>query len=253
MNPRARHKVLILGGTSEANALAAELARAPDIDAMLSYAGRTDAPKPPPIAWRVGGFGGAQALADFIREHDFDRLVDATHPFAAQMSANAIIAAERAGIPLIAFERDQWIAQPGDNWLHVADISAAAAALPVEPLRIFLAIGRLHLAHFAAHPQHHYVVRLIDAPREPLPLPHVTTLIARGPFDAEGDTALMRDHRIDVLVAKNAGGAASYAKIIATRRLGIRTIMIERPFIPPRATLNSVDAVMRSLGIDEAA
>ena len=209
--------MLILGGTSEANAIAARLARARDIEAMLSYAGRTDAPKPPPIPWRVGGFGGAQALADFIREHGFDRLVDATHPFAAQMSANAIIAAERAAVPLIAFERDAWVAQPGDDWLNVANLQAAAAALPVEPQRIFLAIGRLHLSHFAAHPQHHYVVRLIDAPREPLPLSLVTTLIARGPFDADGDTALMRDHRIDVLVAKNAGGAASYAKIAAAR------------------------------------
>ena len=245
--------MLILGGTSEANVLAAKLARAPDIDAMLSYAGRTDAPKPTPIAWRVGGFGGAQALADFIREHGFNRLVDATHPFAAQMSANAIIAAERAGIPLIAFERDAWIAQPGDDWLHVANIAAAASALDAKPQRVFLAIGRLHLDHFAVRPQHHYVVRLIDEPKVPLPLRHVTTLIARGPFDADGDTALMRDHHIQMLVAKNAGGNASYAKVVAARRLGIRTIMIDRPFIPPRSTLNSVDAVMRALNVDEPA
>ena len=253
MNPRAPHKVLILGGTSEANALAARLARAPGIDAMLSYAGRTHAPKPTPIAWRVGGFGGAQALADFIHEHGFNQLVDATHPFAAQMSANAIIAADCAGIRLIAFERDAWIAQPGDDWLSVADIPAAAAALDAKPQRVFLAIGRLHLDHFAGRPQHHYVVRLIDAPRDALPLPQVTTLIARGPFDADGDTALMREHRIDMVIAKNAGGNASYAKIIAARRLGIRTIMIDRPFIPPRSTLNSIDAVMQALGIDESA
>ncbi len=250
MTIRAAKKVLVLGGTSEASALAVRLAAVPDLDAMLSFAGRTETPRAPPIPWRVGGFGGGQGLARFLDDEGIDRLVDATHPFAATMSANAIAAAAITGVPLLALERPAWRPGAGDNWRAVPDLIGAACALGVVPRRVFLAIGRLHLPVFAAEPQHHYILRLIDPPREALPLPKVTPLVARGPFTATGDEALLRRFGIDVLVAKNAGGTASQAKIIAARALGIEVIMVDRPWIAPRPMVETVDEVMTWLAHD---
>jgi precorrin-6A/cobalt-precorrin-6A reductase len=253
MMARAAKKVLVLGGTSEASALALRLASVPGREAMLSYAGRTETPRPPPIPWRVGGFGGAEGLARFLIGEGIDRLVDATHPFAASMSANAIAAATITGVPLLALERPAWKPQPGDTWRAVPDLETAALELGTAPRRVFLAIGRLHLSVFATQPQHHYVLRLIDPPREELPLPNVTTLVARGPFNAAGDEALLRQFGIDTLVAKNAGGTASEAKIIAARKLGIGVIMVDRPWIAPRPTVETVDEVMAWLAHDALA
>jgi len=237
-----RH-VLLLGGTTEASRLARALADA-RMDAVFSYAGRTDAPVAQPLPMRVGGFGGVEGLADYLTREGITHVVDATHPFAAQMSRNAIAACAQTATPLIALERAPWQAQAGDDWRHVADIAAAVAALPDDPARIFLAIGKQTLAPFAAKAQHHYLLRLVDPPDVPPPLPQATVVIDRGPFDAAADTALLRDHAITHIVAKNAGGAGAEAKLIAARALRLPVILIDRPALPPRRVVATVDGVM---------
>ncbi|WP_244432025.1 cobalt-precorrin-6A reductase [Rhodopseudomonas sp. B29] len=245
-------RLLILGGTADANRLAAAVAREPLIDAVLSYAGRTENPRPPPIASRIGGFGGVTGLVNYLREHSIDRVVDATHPFAAQMSAHAVEACALAGVPLLALERAPWERQGGDRWIDVDDIDAAVASLAGAPRRVFLGIGRQNLAVFAAQPQHAYLVRLVDPPRETLPLPNVEIVVARGPFDRAGDLALLKRFGADLVVAKNAGGDAAVAKIEAARDLGLPVVMIRRPFVPERPVVDSVDQVMRWLAHDAA-
>lgn len=247
-----RLRVLILGGTSEARRLAEVLARDPGIDAVLSYAGRTESPLPVPIPWRVGGFGGIDGLIDYLRAERIDRVVDATHPFAAQMSAHAVVACAAAKIPLLALERAPWRPGEGDRWIEADTLDEAADALGVEPKRVFLGIGRLHLAAFARKPQHDYLVRLVDAPREELPLPRVEVVVARGPFNLAGDRALFEQHGTEIVVAKNAGGTAAVAKIEAARALGLPVVMVRRPSIPERPSVDSVAAVMDWLAHDDA-
>jgi precorrin-6A/cobalt-precorrin-6A reductase len=245
-------RVLILGGTADANRLVAQIAKNPRFDAVLSYAGRTENPTPPPIAWRVGGFGGVDGLVDYLRAENIARVVDATHPFAAQMSANAITACALAKVPLLALERAPWQRTFGDHWIDVDNIIAAAETLGVAPRRVFLGIGRQYLDVFAAHPQHHYLARLVDPPRAPLPLREADVIVARGPFDLAGDRAMLMERRIDIVVARNAGGDASYAKIEAARALGLSVVMIRRPFIPAREKVEGVADVLRWLGHDLA-
>ncbi|MFP1644624.1 cobalt-precorrin-6A reductase [Pontitalea aquivivens] len=236
-------RILLLGGTTEASRLAAELARA-RLPAVFSYAGRTGAPVAQPLPTRVGGFGGVAGLAAFLRDQAISHVIDATHPFAAGISGNAIAACAETGTPLLALERTPWTAGPGDRWTAVPDIAAAVAALPDSPARVFLAIGKQNLAPFAAKPQHHYLLRLVDPPEGPLPLPDARAVIARGPFDAAGDTALLRAHAITHVVAKNAGGTGAAAKLTAARTLGLAVILIDRPALPARETAASVAQVM---------
>lgn len=235
-------RVLVLGGTTEASDLARALATA-GVDAVFSYAGRTGAPVAQPIPVRVGGFGGVDGLVRYLRTERISHLVDATHPFAAQISGNAVAASRVAGVPLIAFERPAWVAGPGDDWRAVQGIEGAVNALPDAPARVFLAIGRQHLIPFAARPQHFYLLRLVDA-MDPLPLPHAQAIIARGPFDEVGDRSLMQAHRITHLVAKNAGGRGARAKMDAARALGVPVILIDRPVLPDRQVAGSVEGVM---------
>lgn len=225
-------RILLLGGTTEASALARLLAGA-GLDAVFSYAGRTAAPVGQPLPLRIGGFGGAEGLADYLRAEPISHVIDATHPFAAQMSRNAIAACAATGTPLLALQRPAWSAGPGDRWTHVPDIAAAAAALPDQPARVFLAIGKQNLDAFAGRP-HHYLLRLVDPPEGPLPVPDAEAVIARGPFTVEGDKALLRAHSITHLVAKNSGGAGAEAKLIAARALHLPVIMIDRPVLPAR-------------------
>ena len=236
-------RTLILGGTTEASSLARALADRGD-DALFSYAGRTAAPVAQPLPTRVGGFGGVAGLLDFIAQNNITRVIDATHPFAAQMSRNAHAACTQAGIPLAAFERAPWAETAADNWTHLPSIEAAAAALPQVPTRVFPAIGKQALSVFANHPQHHYLLRLVDQPAVPLPLPHTTVTLARGPFDVAGDIALLRDHGTKLIIAKNAGGTGAEAKLIAARELGLRVLMIQRPAVPPRTTFARLDDIL---------
>ena len=214
---------------------------------MFSYAGRTTQPLAQPLPTRVGGFGGAEGLVAYLRAEGITYVIDATHPFAAQMSANAVAACSEIGVDLCALERPSWQAGPGDDWRHVPDIAGAVAALPKAPARVFLAIGKQTLEAFAAQPQHHYLLRLVDAPEVPLPLPDAEAVIARGPFTAEGDRALLRQHAIDLIVAKNAGGTGARAKLDAARALGLPVVLIERPDVPARRVFDSVEDVMRWL------
>jgi precorrin-6A/cobalt-precorrin-6A reductase len=234
-------RILLLGGTTEASALAQALAAAGK-DAVFSYAGRTDSPVAQPLPTRVGGFGGVAGLVDYLRAERIDAVIDATHPFAAQMSRNAIEACARAGVPLLGLERAPWVAGIGNRWVHVDSLEAAVAALPDAPTRVFLAIGKQNLAGFAAKP-HHYLLRLVDAPDAP-PLPDCTVLLARGPFEAEGDRALLIQHNISHIVAKNAGGTGAEAKLIAACALGLPVILIDRPTLPTRRVVGSVPEVM---------
>ena len=235
-------RILVLGGTTEASQLAHALAEA-GVDAIFSYAGRTEAPIAQPLPTRVGGFGGAAGLLAWLREQRITQVVDATHPFAAQMSCHAIAACGEAGIPLLALERPAWVAQAGDAWQHVPDVDAAVAALPDAPAHVFLAIGRQQLAPFARRPQHRYLLRLVDAVPD-LPLANAEVVLARGPFTEEGDRTLMLAHGITHVVAKNAGGSGAQAKLLAARALGLPVVLIDRPVIPKRASVASVAEVM---------
>lgn len=236
-----RLKVLILGGTTEASALARALADDSRFDAVLSLAGRTRAPRTPPIPFRIGGFGGAEGLAAHLRREAIAALVDATHPFAAQMSRNAAGAAALAGVPLLAVCRPAWQPAAGDRWVPVADMAAAVAALGPAPRRVFLTIGQKELAPFQAAPQHAYLIRSVDAPDlEALP-PLAEVITARGPFAEADERRLLRDKRIDVIVTKNSGGAATEAKLPAARALGLPVIMVERPARPDVETVASVE------------
>jgi precorrin-6A/cobalt-precorrin-6A reductase len=238
--------ILILGGTTEATALAQALAQRGDT-AVLSYAGRVETPRAQPVPVRTGGFGGVAGLTEYLRINNVTHLVDATHPFAATMSENAVVAAREAGVPLVALTRPAWQPVPGDNWRSVPDIPSAVQAVAGESQRVFLALGRMHLAEFAAQPQHHYVLRLVDPPLGRLPLPQTTVIVSRGPFRVADDTGLMREHRIELVVCKNAGGDGASAKLAAARGLGIPVLMIDRPVLPPRREMHEVAEVLRWL------
>ncbi|MEJ6389249.1 cobalt-precorrin-6A reductase [Gymnodinialimonas ulvae] len=228
--------LLILGGTTEATALARAVAEA-GLAGTVSFAGRVERPVRQPLPQRVGGFGGTDGLATYLRDHKITHLVDATHPFAAQMSFNAVAAATAAQVPLVALTRPPWRAQAGDDWTHVPDIGAAVAALDRAPCNVMLAVGRMHLADFAPNPQHRYLLRLVDPPKTALPLPLTETVVDRGPFSEAADTALMQAHNIDLIVSKNSGGTGAYAKLAAARSLRLPVLMIDRPAQPERSEL----------------
>ncbi len=212
--------------------------------ATLSYAGRIAHPRAQPVPVRVGGFGGAAGLAAWLRAEQITHVVDATHPFAAQMSANAVTAAAGAGVPLVALTRPAWRPGAGDRWTAVADLDAALAALDGPPRRVMLALGRMHVERFVARPQHHYLLRFVDAPERAPALPHHRLVIDRGPFTVAGDRRLLAAHGTELIICKNAGGEGAAAKLAAARALGLPVLMIERPALPPRRTYDSVAAVL---------
>lgn len=240
-------RILLLGGTTEASQMAKCLSQQ-GIEAIFSYAGRTGEPVAQPLPTRVGGFGGVDGLIRFLRETSITHVIDATHPFAAQMSLHAASACSGTGIPLIALERKPWAAGPEDRWTHVPTMEEAARALPEVPTRVFLAIGRLQLEVFAAKPQHHYLLRLVDQPRD-LPFP-ADVVLARGPFTFAEDRALLQDHGIELIVSKNAGGMGARAKLDAARDLGVPVILVDRPALPPRRSVETVEEVLNFLHAD---
>ena len=237
--------VLILGGTSEAAALDQLLAeQAPEIRAIISLAGHTVDPRPSNLPVRVGGFGGVEGLRRYLREEGIVAVIDATHPFAAIMPFHAEHACKAEGVPLLAIRRESWAPQPGDRWTSVPDIEAAVAALDEVPRRVFLTIGRLELPAFAAAPQHHYLVRAIEPIGDRLPVPHVDVILARGPFTAEHEEALMRREGVEILVSKNSGGPATIGKLAAARRLALPVVMVARPPKPDVETVEHIDQVL---------
>lgn len=241
-----RLRVLILGGTTEGRLLSERLARDSRFEVLLSFAGRTTSLQRPDVPHRIGGFGGAEGLRAFLNDERFEALVDATHPFAAQMSANAVIAAERARVPLVRFEREAWRALPGDRWTGVANMAEAAAAIGAEPRRVFLSVGRTEVDAFAAAPQHAYLIRAVDSfvPS----LREARVLAVRGPFTLAGELELLLRERIEVVVSKNSGTEATVAKIHAARELRVPVIMVERPVLPAARLAHALEDVEAWLG-----
>jgi precorrin-6A/cobalt-precorrin-6A reductase len=222
-------RVLILGGTGEARRLASALVDE-GADVVSSLAGRVVDPLLPPGEVRVGGFGGAAGLAVWLRAHPVQSLVDATHPFAATMTASAATAAAETGVPLLRLQRPGWSAQPGDDWRWVDSLAEAAVTVAGFD-SVFLTTGRLGLADFAGLTGR-CVVRSVDPPSPPLP-ERTTVLLARGPFTVPDELALMREHGIDVVVTKDSGGSMTAAKLTAAHELGIPVVLVRRPPVPP--------------------
>ena len=225
-------RVLILGGTGDARRLAS-LATAAGFDVTSSLAGRTAHPKLPEGASRAGGFGGAEGLAAYLRDGGFDCLVDATHPFADQISRNAAQAAALAGLPRVLLDRPGWEAAPGDRWIRVSSAEDAASKLTGLASRVFLTIGRQELAVFAHLQRIWFLYRMIDAPATGEPRPPGLLLLDRGPFSEHAERALMEEHRIEAVVTRDSGGEETYPKVAAARALGLPVVTIERPPIPP--------------------
>ena len=230
-------RILILGGTTEATELSGLLARAladgaSGFEPTLSLAGRTRAPRLPAIPYRIGGFGGVKGLRHWLVEHRIGALVDATHPFAARISANAVAAGCEAGVPLGSILRPAWVPVAGDRWRDARSADEAASLIGDAPRRVFLSVGRLELPAFRATPQHTYLARTIDPAGDIDLPPDIVVIESRGPFDVEAEMRLMREHAIEVVVSKNSGGAATTAKIEAARRLGLEVVMIARPVKP---------------------
>jgi len=234
-------RVLILGGTTEARQLAERLTGRADLTVTLSLAGRTTAPAPHPVPVRVGGFGGSEGLAAYLGAQRIDALVDATHPYAAAISANAAAAAPRAGVALLALRRAGWTPTAGDRWIEVADAAQAARALGNIPRCVLLALGRNAIEPFATAPHHRYLVRSVEPIVPPLRVPHAVYITGRGPFAEADERALIAQHRIEVIVAKNSGGPATYGKIAAARALGLPVVMLRRPSLPDVEAVATVD------------
>ena len=237
-------RILILGGTTEARLLGERLSARENIDVLLSLAGRTKEPLPQNAPVRIGGFGGSAGLGDFLRAEAIDLLVDATHPFATQISRNASQAAGLAGVPIFALRREAWQPVIGDQWHQVDNVTTALAALGPAPRRIFLAIGRQEAHHADLFPQHYYLVRSVDPVDPPLQAPDVVCILDRGPFHLDDEVRLLKHHLIDCIIAKNSGGGATYAKIEAARLLGIPVLMIVRGDATAVPTVGSLQAAL---------
>ncbi|ANT52423.1 cobalt-precorrin-6A reductase [Mesorhizobium amorphae] len=237
------HRILILGGTTEARQLAGKLALRADLSVTLSLAGRTESPVAQGVPVRTGGFGGAHGLAAHLKQAGTDLLIDATHPYAARISANAAQAARQADVPIMALRRPGWEPVEGDRWTLVDKVADAAQALGAASRRTFLALGRQEVAAFEAAPQHHYLIRSVDPVEPKLTVPDAIYLLARGPFREADERALLVEHGIDVIVSKNSGGEATYGKIAAARALGIEVIMVRRPALPDVPSAETVEAL----------
>ena len=244
-------RVLILAGTAQARALCESLAGHADIAAVASLAGRTREPHMLPVPMRHGGFGGVAGLVDHLKGERIDLLVDATHPFATQMSGHAAEACARAGVARLLFDRDPWTRQAGDDWIEVDDLEAAARALGGAPKRVFLSQGRVGDACFKGAGPHVYVMRAVDAPaRDDLPA-NCKVILGRGPFALVDEARLLEDERIDIIVSKNSGGSS--AKIDAARALHVPVVMIRRPAPPPGARVTKLQDALDWIGVHRAA
>lgn len=237
-------RLLILGGTGEAAELAARTAIIPGLETIASLAGRTRQPILSSENTRIGGFGGAAGLSNYLRDQQIDCLIDATHPFAAQISFNAAAAAAAAGIPHLLLVRPAWQPAAADRWIEVESNAAAAAQLPQLGQRIFLTIGRQELAAFAHLQNLWFLMRMIDPPQANNPVPPGILLLERGPFALDHERSLLQQHSIEAIVSKNSGGSATYAKIIAARELNLPVVMVQRPSMPIGDRVADVEAAL---------
>ncbi|AYF79195.1 cobalt-precorrin-6A reductase [Nocardia yunnanensis] len=232
-------KTLILGGTREARELAAIASGERGFEIVSSLAGRVRAPVLPVGAVRVGGFGGVEGLREWLADNGIQAVVDATHPFAGGISANAAAAATSLGLPVLHVRRPGWRERDGDRWIRVAGLAEAAEAVAGMGDRVFLTIGRQGVAAFALS-RAWFLIRAIDPPDGDIP-PHHELLLARGPFSVADETALLRNRAIDVMVTKDSGGTLTEAKLTAARELGIPVVMMDRP--APPAGVDQVETV----------
>jgi len=240
-------KILILGGTGDAVKLAAKLADIPDLEIISSLAGRTKQPSALVGQVRIGGFGGASGLANYLQENSIDLLIDATHPCAGQITTNGAIAARSTDTPHLMLVRPQWDKVSGDNWIEVPTVDAAAQAIPTSVKRVFITSGRQQLEPFLRRsPNTWYLIRCIDPPD--LQLPHSQVLLDRGPFSLEQEHKLLREYQIEAIVSKNSGGVATYAKIIKARELGLPVIMVQRPVMPEGNKVNNIEEAIAWVG-----
>jgi len=239
-------KVLILGGTGDAVKLATQLENIPNIEVISSLAGRTKKPSALVGQVRIGGFGGTEGLANYLRENAIDFLIDATHPCAGQITLNGAIAAQLAQVPHLMLVRPPWERESGDNWIEVKSVEAAAHAIPASIQRVFITSGRQQLEPFKQrsqiYPDTWYLIRSIDPPD--VELPHSQVLLDRGPFSLEQERELLIKYQIEAIVSKNSGGKATYAKIIAARELGIPIVMVQRPEMPEGEKVTSIEEVI---------
>lgn len=238
----SRGPILVLGGTAEARQLATGL-HAGGAPVTSSLAGRVRQPRLPQGEVRVGGFGGPEGLARWLRERDAVAAIDATHPFAEGIAATAARGCELAGVPLLRLERPGWSAGPGDRWRWVEDLPGAAAAVGQLGSRVLLTTGRQGLAAFAPVEEAWFLVRCVDPPEPPLP-PRHRLLLDRGPYTLAGELALIDSHRIDLVVTKDSGGEHTAAKLHAARRRELPVIVVRRP---PRPDVPSVGTVPEAL------
>jgi precorrin-6A/cobalt-precorrin-6A reductase len=237
---------LILGGTGEAAELArAATARFGDaLEVTTSLAGRTERPSPVAGLMRIGGFGGPAGLAGYLTGRGIGRLIDATHPFATRISAAARLACERASVPRLVLRRPPWRRHPLDQWIEVDSVAAAAAIVDRTGRRAWLTVGASEIAAFRATTAVHYLVRLVDSPRHPLPLRSYELIVGRGPFSVADEHSRIERHAIDVLVCKASGGRATEAKIIAARERDLPVIMVRRPPPEPGAGVDTVEKAL---------
>lgn len=238
--------VLILGGTAEAASLAAAALErfGESVSVTTSLAGRTEHPATPPGRVRIGGFGGAEGLVAYLAAERVDCLIDATHPFAAQISAQAAAACASAAVPRLVLLRPPWRRHPLDRWIEVEDLAGAAKVLPQLGRRVWLTVGQRELGAFAGLAQHHFLVRLIDPPAAPLPLASCDILLGRGPFNLAEERRILERHAIEVLVAKASGGGATEPKLVAARERDLPVVMVRRPPPPPGERVEDVTAAL---------
>lgn len=240
----ATRRILILGGTADAVALARLLVEDKRAEVETSLAGRTRLFRPPPGRWRVGGFGGAEGLARHVEAEGIDLMLDATHPFAARMAANVAEAAGRTGRPWLKILRPAWCPAEGDRWTRVRDMETAARRLFGREGRVFLAVGRQSLPLFEDVPGPAFLVRMIELP-DPPPPPHIEVVLDRGPFCLEDEIRLLSEWGVEMIVTKNSGGDAAFAKLEAARRLALPVLMVERPAYPEGERVETPEAAFR--------
>ncbi len=238
-------RLLILGGTGEAVALAAACGSAlPNLQVITSLAGRTRSPRLPTGDLRIGGFGGAQGLACYLADASIDLLVDATHPFAQQITWQASAACRLAKVPRLRLCRSPWRRQRGDRWIEVESTTEAAENLPEDAKRIFLSIGRQELSAFNGQENRWFLVRTVETPEAAVPLSCYELLLERGPFTQESEERLLIEHAIDLLVSKNSGGDATYGKIAAARALGLPILMLRSPPEPAGTRAKTIETAL---------
>lgn len=234
--------VLILGGTGDARQLADKLVDTfgPSLRVITSLAGRTSSPRQPKGEIREGGFGGPEGLAKYLKETEIDAVMDATHPYAAQISSHGIEACHSVGIPHVLLDRPAWVQVEDDNWLNVPSIEKAADALEAdETVLITTGIQNLDVFKHVHGPK--ILVRLLEHPKTELTIKDAEIVIGRPPYSINDEVTLFKLLGVDTLVTKNAGGDATRAKIDAARVLGTRVIMIDRPPTPLANTVTNVD------------